>query len=165
MRLNSLLVPIVLTTAALVLTSCTTPEEPMVNEEMTLAEAKRSTMEVERQIADLVPGVVPERIHQPEQGVLLTCSDDGGKRWTGQVTVDLAEPQTTTLLDLVRDHFAEVEGFEALREESPSGREVLNVRRGGSLWIVSIQQEGLLLAISSGSDRIRLTADEAQLRN
>ncbi len=152
--------------AVLALTACgSVEEEPVVDETITLETAKQTTMEVERQIAELVPGVAPDAIQQQEEGVLLSCADDGVKRWTGRTTVALDPGQSDGLLDIVRQHFAALDGFESLRETSQGGTDQTTVRRDGFLWLVSIEPDGALLDVTSGSACIRLAPSEERLRS
>ncbi len=152
--------------ALLTLTSCASvEEEPMVDETVTLETAKQTTMEVERQIAELVPDVTPDAIQQQQEGVLLSCSDDGVKRWTGRTTVALDPGQSEGLLDVVQQHFAVLDGFESLRETSQGGTDQTTVRRDGYLWLVSIEPDGALLDVTSGSACIRLARSEERLRS
>ncbi|GMA26823.1 hypothetical protein GCM10025874_00760 [Arenivirga flava] len=150
--------------AVMTLTACASvEEEPVVDETITLETAKQTTMQVERQIAELVPDVSPDAIQQQQEGVLLSCSDDGVKRWTGRTTVAVDPGRSDGLLDAVQEHFAALEGFESLRETSQGGIDLTTVRRDGYLWLVSIERDGALLDVTSGSACIRLAPSEERL--
>ncbi|MFF8818357.1 hypothetical protein ACF07D_10225 [Leucobacter sp. NPDC015123] len=73
---------------------------------LTWQEAKATTQEMEREIADLIPKDVIVDVYQVDTGTLMPCSD-GSDRWFGGMTITVAKG--TDIEAIVRDietHYA-----------------------------------------------------------
>ncbi|MGC8073962.1 hypothetical protein ACP3W1_25715, partial [Salmonella enterica] len=60
----------------------------------TLDDAKATAMQIEQELADMVPADAVASVDQDQTGVLMSCSGERAYQWTGQTKVVLTEGAT-----------------------------------------------------------------------
>jgi hypothetical protein len=144
----------VLLAAALVLTGCR-GEQPTMDPNLTVEQAKADTQRFELVVAEAIPADLVERVEQMEKGSLLECGANDAFVWTGNLKIYLKDPASSThLLQDLADEFEGSFSEEAGRPETqivgPEGQDLL----------ITLRDDGDYLNFSSGSACFQL--DEGQ---
>jgi len=131
-------------------------KESVVNEDLTVAEAKSVTQSVEVRIAESVPSSVRGPISQKETGVFLSCGK-GGHSWTGSLRASIeADPEPGEVLDPIVDEFRDDPGFQVARWQD-QGDELVDVASDdGALWITRYRRAAGEIVVHSFSACFRL---------
>ena len=105
---------------------------------LSVAEAKRSTQEVENQIVELVPAKYVMKTTQLSKGVLMKCTTQGAVNWAGGTTITLSpSADIESLLEDIRAGFRTQHGYATSLTKDKSGDPKLEIKsRQDALWIV-----------------------------
>lgn len=116
----------ILTAGVLGLSACGTQSGgEVVDESLTLQEAKTTAMNMETELAAMVPGDVVASIDQRQTGVLMSCEGDRAYQWTGQTQIAYRTPEPIDPNALVNEIVAAYHdrpGFTAKSAPFPDGQ-------------------------------------------
>lgn len=132
-----------------------------VNESLTVEQAKQAAMDMESEIAALVPQEHIESIEQDQEGVLLSCDDDRGYQWTGQTNVTLRrEVDPAVIVDAAVAEYEGRDSYTANADTTVDGEPRAHVRgEYGAAYLLARSVDGTAMEILSFSPCFRLPED------
>ncbi|MDF2991688.1 MAG: phenylalanyl-tRNA synthetase alpha subunit [Microbacterium sp.] len=132
----------------------------LVDEEMSLDDAKRLAQNMEREIVQSLPPGLVTAIEQQEKGALLACSRDGARQWAGGLTATVVgDPVPEDVIGAIADRFVVREDFRVSLREDQGDSLVTISGEDQSVWVVRYIRSRAELDIDSGSPCIRLPDD------
>lgn len=86
--------------------------------DLTLEEAKKTTMAMELELAAMVPADIVTSIDQHPTGVLLSCQGDRVYQWAGQTNVVVSSPPDSgAIVDAIVARYLKTEEYTASRDQ------------------------------------------------
>jgi hypothetical protein len=145
---------------ALLLAGCSAGEDE-VNESLSVADAKRTTQEMELELASFVPEDATASVEQDGEGVFLGCGEDRAVPWTGQTKVVLQnEADPEAIVESVVADYINRDPYTAQLETADDGYLSAHVLGPhGSGWLVTPSAELTTMEILSFSPCFRLPED------
>ena len=128
---------------------------------LTWQEAKKTTQDVAKRIADQVDAADVASVTQNPKGTLMQC-DSETWQWTGFTTVELKEPtKAQSILDDLQAYWAAQHGFTAKPgKDSVDGTPTLDIARGEHEgYLVGLTPDNKGLLISSYSNCFKVPDD------
>lgn len=147
----------VLALVCLLLTACV-PTGDIVDEDLSVDDAKRLAQGVEREIAAVLPSSMLRDIEQQEKGAFLGCTRDGARQWAGGLTATVVgDPSPEEVIGVIADQYSSGGNYRVgLRQDQ--GDSLVNIAgEYGSLWIVRYIRDRAELDVDSFSPCIRLS--------
>lgn len=149
---------LIVSALCLVMVGCASvrPEPPLPD--MTLEEAKERTMQIEREIAALVPPENVAEITQNQTGYLFSCSMPERYSWMGFLRVTYSErADVAGVVARAEEIFSRREGFRFRDEPTLAGEPRLHmIGLTGESYFVHDNPRGTSLEISSYSPCVPL---------
>jgi len=153
---SAVCIPLIL---AVSLTGCS-GSSGLVDEQMSLDEAKTLAQDIEREIVQMLPQGVATSIEQQEKGALLSCSRDGARQWAGGLTATIVgDPPPEDVIGAIADGFAGRDDLRVSRREDQGDLLVTLSGADQSVWVVRYIRSRAELDVDSGSPCIRLSDD------
>lgn len=132
----------------------------LVDEQMSLDDAKSLAQEMEREIVQSLPPGLATNLEQQEKGALLPCSRDGARQWAGGLTANIVgDPAPEEVIGVIADSFAGRDDLSVSRRENQGDLLVTLSGVNQSVWVVRYIRTRAELDIDSGSPCIRLPDD------
>jgi predicted small secreted protein len=147
--------------ACVALAGCGTSGGGDVDQELDVERAKRVAMEMELELAALVPSENVASLDQQQEGVLVSCEGERAYQWTGQTTVALqGAPDTEAIVNSAVSEYSERDPYTARLETTADGYPSAHVRGPHSAgWLMTESVDGTSLEILSFSPCFRLPDD------
>jgi len=125
---------------------------------MTLEEAKERTMQIEREIAALVPPENVAEITQNQTGYLFSCSMPERYSWMGFLRVTYSErPDVESVLSKAQTLFTNRDGYRVRDDPTVAGRPRVKISGlAGEVYFVHEKPDGSALEIWSYSPCVPL---------
>jgi hypothetical protein len=132
----------------------------LIDEQMSLDDAKKLAQEMEREIVQSLPPGVATNITQQEKGTLLSCSPDGARQWAGGLTATIIGDRTPDdVIGAIAESFAGRDDLSVSRRENQGDSLVTLYGTDQSVWVVRYIRSRAELDVDSGSPCIRLPDD------
>lgn len=121
----------------------------IVDESLTLQDAKMTAMNIETDLAAMIPANVVGSVDQRQTGVLMSCSGERAYQWTGQTQITYRTPgaiDPSALVDEIVAAYSDRAGFTAKSAPLPDGEpgaHVIGAHGSGYLVNENVDRTGI----------------------